>query len=311
MRGTLDPQVEAAIDRIQDLGVPEWHALSVESCRRIEDEVFSHGAGEPPVARTREFSIAGPAGDIRLRVYWPTVGGHLPVMVYFHGGGWVVGTLDGVDDICRRLAVGGECIVVSADYHLAPEHRFPTQVEEAHRVVEWAAGTAETLDGDPASVAVAGTSAGANLATVAARLARERASPDIGFQLLLYPITAHRFDTDSYAENASGYLLSRASMRWFWDHYLRSDVDGYNPFASPLWADDLAELPAATVVTAGFDPLRDDGVEYADRLEAAGVPVDHRHYEGMCHGFLSLTDEVAVADDAMATVTADVRAALH
>ena len=132
MRGTLDPDVEAVIEDLQDLGVPEWHALSVESCRRIEDEVFSEGAGEPPVAQTRELSIDGPAGDIRLRLYWPTLERDLPVLVYFHGGGWVVGTLDGVDDICRRLAVDGDCLVVSVDYHLAPDHRVPTQVEEAH-----------------------------------------------------------------------------------------------------------------------------------------------------------------------------------
>ncbi len=311
MRGTLDPDVEAVIEELQDLGVPEWHALSVESCRRIEDEVFSEGAGEPPVAQTRELSIDGPAGDIRLRLYWPTLERDLPVLVYFHGGGWVVGTLDGVDDICRRLAVDGDCLVVSVDYHLAPEHRFPTQVEEAHRVVGWVAEHAASFGADPARLAVGGTSAGGNLATVATLCARERDGPAVAFQLLLYPITDARFDTTSYEENASGYLLSRASMQWFWNHYLRSDLDGYNPFAAPLRAEDLSGLPPATVVTAGFDPLRDEGVAYAERLEAAGVPVTHRHYPGMCHGFLSLTDEVEAAETAMQAVTGDVNTALH
>lgn len=311
MRGELDPEVEAAIHRIADLGVPEWHALSVASCRQLEDKVFSQGAGDPPVAQTRELSIDGPVGDIRVRLYWPVREPGLPVLVYFHGGGWVVGTLDGVDDSCRRIAVDAECLVASVEYHLAPEHQFPTQVEEAYRAVTWVTETATTLGGDPETVAVAGSSAGANLATVASLLARERGTPDISYQLLLYPITAHRFDTESYEENASGYLLSRASMRWFWAQYLRSDIDGYNPFASPLWADELTALPPATVVTAGFDPLRDDGVEYAGRLDAAGVPVDHRHYDGMCHGFLSLTDEVDTAAEAMQTVTSDVATALH
>ena len=311
MPDTLDPAVADAIEHIQALGVPEWHALSVESCRRIEDDVFSEGAGEPPVAQTRELSIDGPAGDIRLRLYWPDLRDDLPVLVYFHGGGWVVGTLDGVDDICRRLAVEGDCLVVSVDYHLAPEYRFPTQVEEAHTVVDWVAATAGDLMGDPSRVAVAGTSAGANLATVAALLARKRDGPPIQFQLLLYPITNHDFETDSYTENASGYLLSQESMRWFWGHYLRSEVDGANPFASPLRADDLSGLPSATVVTAGFDPLRDEGAAYADRLAADSVSVTHRHYERMCHGFLSWTGEVDVADEAMSAVTADVHDALH
>lgn len=308
MPESLDPQVRAVIEEIQAQGIPEWHAMSVESARRIEDEVFSSGRGQPPVETVQDLAFDGPAGEVPVRVYIPDRDGPAPVLVYYHGGGWVLGTLDGVDDICRELAVRAEVVVVSVDYRLAPEHPFPEPLVDAYAAVEWVVEHADAFGGDSERVGVGGTSAGGNLAAATALLARERDGPALAAQLLLYPITNYAFDTDSYEENASGYLLTRADMEWFWEKYLRHDVDGYNPFASPLRAPELSGLPPATVVTAGFDPLRDEGVAYADRLAQAGVPVEHRHYERLCHGFLSMTDEVDAAEDAMDEVAASVRA---
>ncbi len=295
----LDPEAAALLAEIEAAGVPAWSALSVEGARRVEDEVFSAGMGEPPVEAVRDLSIPGPAGDVGLRAYSPADAESAPTLVFYHGGGWVLGTLDGVDDVCREIAVRAGAVVLSVDYRRAPEHRFPTQVEEAHAAAAWAAEHADAFGGDPDRVAVGGTSAGGNLAAATALLARERGGPDLAGQVLCYPVTDHRFDTDSYREHGDFSLLSRADMEWFWDQYLRSDVDGLNPLASPLRAPDCSDLPPATVLTAGFDPLRDEGAAYADRLRDAGVPVEHREYDRLPHGYLSLTDEVAAADDAM------------
>ncbi|MFD1515630.1 alpha/beta hydrolase [Halomarina rubra] len=306
MREELDPEVRTVIDRIEREGVPEWHAMGVDCARRVEDEVFGGGGG-PEMALVRDLAFAGPESDVPVRVYRPeTDADHapLPVLVYYHGGGWTLGTLDSIDGACRELADRVGCVVVSVDYRLAPEHQFPAAVDDAYAALRWVANNAEAFGGDPSRVGVAGTSAGANLAAVTALRLREEpvTDLDIAVQLLLYPITDHAFDTDSYEENAEGYLLTRADMGWFWGQYLRSSVDGANPYASPLRARDCSGLPPACVVTAGYDPLRDEGAAYADRLAAAGVDVAHEHYPSMCHGFLSLVDDVAVADEAMDTV---------
>jgi acetyl esterase len=323
MRTELDPQLRAVIDDIGAAGVPEWHALSVDSARRIEDEVFSapadgEGDGDDGDATdaaesldlVRDLSIPGPAGAIPLRAYRPAAETPTPVVVFFHGGGWTLGTLDSIDGVCRELARRAECVVVSVDYRLAPEHPFPAAVDDAYAAVEWVASHAGAFGGDPERLGVAGTSAGGNLAAAAALRATLFDGPDIAHQALLYPILDHALDTESYEENADGPLLTRADMRWFWEQYLQSPIDAHNPFAAPLRAPDLSGLPPATVVTAGFDPLRDEGVAYAEQLAAAGVSVEHRHFPSMAHGFLSLTADVDVADEAMDAVASDVRAAL-
>jgi acetyl esterase len=234
--------------------------------------------------------------------------------VFYHGGGWVLGTLDSADGICRRLADRSGRLVVSVDYRLAPEHPFPEPLDDAVTAYEWVRGRAGSLGGDAEDVVVGGTSAGGNLAAaVALRAAVGRGGdvdedddgvesvPTPNGQLLLYPILAQTFDADSYEENADGPLLSRADMAWFRGHYLRSDVDRYNPFAAPRLADEelLAATPPACVVTGGFDPLRDEGTDYAARLREAGVGVVHQHYPAMVHGFLSLAADVEAADEAL------------
>ncbi|MFC5969735.1 alpha/beta hydrolase [Halomarina salina] len=313
MREELDPAVRDVVDRFDREGVPEWHAMSVDCARRVEDEVFGGGDG-PAMDLVRDLAFDGPSGDVPVRIYRPDADADapMPVLVYYHGGGWTLGNLDSIDGACRELADRTGCLVVSVDYRLAPEHPFPAAVDDAYAAVRWVAANAASFGGDPERVGVAGTSAGANLAAVTALRLREEpvADLELAFQLLLYPITDHAFDTDSYEENADGPLLTRADMGWFWEQYLRSSVDGANPYASPLRARDLSGLPSACVVTAGHDPLRDEGAAYAERLREAGVGVVHDHYPTMCHGFLSLTDEVQRAEEAMATVADRVRESL-
>lgn len=311
LRTELDPEAAAVVEEIESAGVPEWSAPAVESARRVEDEVFS--SDDPPeVEFVRDVSIPGPESEIPIRVYRDAdlaAGDPAPVLVYYHGGGWVLGTLDSIDGVCRRLARRGECVVVSVDYRLAPEHPFPAAVEDARAALRWVAENAGAFGGDPERVAVGGTSAGGNLAAVTALGARASGGRPIpARQFLFYPITDRAFDTDSYAENAEGPLLTRADMEWFWDHYLRSEVDAANPYASPLRARDLSGLPPATVLTAGFDPLRDEGIAYAERLADAGVEVRHDHYPGMVHGFLSASESIAVADEALDEVAEELRA---
>ncbi|WP_290812429.1 alpha/beta hydrolase [Halovivax sp.] len=311
----LDPELAAVVEEIEAAGVPPWHAMSVESARRIEDEVFS--AGEGPELRTvRDLRIDGPGGELPIRVYRPDAE-NPPTLVFCHGGGWTLGTLDSADDICRELAARGECLVLSVDYRLAPEHPFPAAVDDAYAALEWASGYAGDLGGDPDRLGVAGTSAGGNLAAATALRVRDGATDDLGGdapalagQFLLYPMTDRRFDRDAYREHGGGPLLTEADVRWFWDQYLRSPVDEHNPYATVLRAPDLSGVAPATVLTAGFDVLRDEGAAYAAKLADRGVPVDHDHYPTLSHGFLSLTDDVERADAAMDGLAERIRARL-
>jgi acetyl esterase len=245
-------------------------------------------------------------------VYTPETagGGPLPGIVYFHGGGFVYCGLDTHDGTCRSLANASGCTVMSVDYRLAPEHPYPAAPQDCMAAVRFAAERGTEIGMDPSRLAVAGDSAGGNLATVVAMMARDAGGPAIGFQLLVYPVADFAFDTDSYRENAEGYLLTQKMMRSFWGHYLADEGDGRDAYASPLRATSLADLPPALVITAGFDPLRDEGAAYAARLVADGVEARRLHYDGMIHGFFSMGDVIEKGKQAVAEAGRAVRAAL-
>ncbi|PLR98471.1 alpha/beta hydrolase [Bacillus sp. T33-2] len=280
----LDPQVKFLLEQMEAAGAPAFETLTPEEARQVAD--FRALAGEPAeVGKIENRMVPGPGGDIPVRIYTPVGEGPFPALVYYHGGGWVIGDLDTVEVICTLLANRARCVVVSVDYRLAPEHKFPAAADDAYAAVKWVEDNASSIEVDAARVAVGGDSAGGNLAAVTALMARDKGGPAIAYQMLIYPVTSHNFGTVSYEENAEGYFLTKNAMAWFWDQYLRDEQDGKNPYASPLLGEDLSGLPPALVITAGFDPLRDEGEAYAERLKEAGVAVEATRYDSMIHGF--------------------------
>lgn len=286
----LDPQVQALLDMLAAAGGPPIEEMEVPAVRQMYLDMRPPTIGVP-VARIEDRRIlAGDDVTVGARVYTPEGGdGPFPGVVYFHGGGWVIGDLETHDHLCRAMAKGSGAVVVSVDYRLAPEVRFPAAAEDCYAATRWVAAHGAELRIDPARLAVAGDSAGGNLAAVVAQMARDRGEPRLVFQLLLCPVTDYGFDTASYRENADGYLLTKNAMAWFWHHYLSDPaVEGRDPRASPMRAESLAGLPPAHVVTAEYDPLRDDGEAYAARLREAGVPVTHQRYDGQIHNFFAM-----------------------
>jgi acetyl esterase len=279
----LDEKIREIIRDLEKEVIPPNYALPVSEVRRISKDMVKRFAVAPPkVALVRD--LAAPLQDtkIPLRVYVPRKQTDLPTLVYYHGGGWVVGDLDTADWICRSIAVQADCVVFSVDYRLAPENKFPTPVEDCYWTTKWVTETGFERYADVRHVAVGGDSAGGNLAAAVCLMARDRRGPVISFQLLICPITNHSFDTESYRMYADGHLLTLKDMEWFWNHYLRDHKDGQNPYASPLLGD-LQSLPPALVMTAEFDPLRDEGEAYAERLREAGVSVRMVRYDSMTH----------------------------
>lgn len=299
----LDPQVRALIDQASAAGLPPYPTLSAEEARRVMVLRMAMTAGEPQaVAAVSNRQIPGPDGPLLLRTFTPAGSGPFPILVYFHGGGFVVGSVETHDHLCRALANASGCIVASVEYRLAPEHKFPAAVDDAFAATRWVTDNAADLLGDARRIAVGGDSAGGNLAAATALRARDEGGPALRYQLLIYPVTNHNFDTPSYHENGSGYMLSRADMEWYWNHYLAREEDGLHPYASPLRAEDLHGLPPALVATAEYDPLRDEGEAYANRLREAGVPVAFTRYNGLIHGFLryhNVLDRIRQALDEM------------
>jgi len=287
----LDSQVSRILNKMKEAGIPTLSSLSVIEARRLSVEMAKEFSGQAiNVASVRNFTVTLSGVEIPVRAYVNSTRSNLPALVYFHGGGWVLGDLDGVDWVCRSIAVATECAVFSVDYRLAPENKFPTPVEDCYHVTKWIVENASTQGVNPNRVAVGGDSAGGNLAAAVCLIARDRGGPSLAYQLLIYPITNYAFNTQSYKECANGYYLTTEDMKWFWNHYLREQTDGSNPYASPLGANNLGRLPPALVITAGFDPLRDEGEAYGARLQRAGVSTRIIRYDSMVHGFLDFPD---------------------
>ncbi|MGD9891380.1 MAG: alpha/beta hydrolase [Dehalococcoidia bacterium] len=305
----LDPQVQAVLDQMATLGLPAFNTLSPEQARRQMEMTRAAAPPGDPVHQVEDRTIPGPGGEIPVRIYRPEGDGPLPALVYFHGGGWVIGNIETHDATCRSLTNGAQCVVISVDYRLAPEHKFPAAADDSYAATKWVVDHAAELSIDPARIAVGGDSAGGNLAAVVALMAKEQGGPALVYQALIYPVTDYGYETASYKENAEGYLLSKDSMVWFWDHYLSSPADGKNPHASPLQAKDLNGLPPALVITAGYDPLRDEGAAYAERLKQAGVPVVYTLYPGMIHGFFGMGAVLDKAKEAVGEVCGALRSA--
>lgn len=284
----LDPQARAVLELMAKTGNPPINELSVEEARQGAAALAEMQGAPEPVARIEDRTLHGPDSDIPVRIYVPAAGEPLPVLVYFHGGGWVIGDLESSDGICRALANRAGCAVLSVDYRLAPEHPFPAAVNDAYYATQWAATNASSFGGDPGRLAVSGDSAGGNLAAVVALIARDRREPSIQFQLLIYPVTDAACDTPSFSENGEDYFLTKAAMHWFWNHYVRNESDRNDPNACPLRAISFEGLPPALVITAEYDPLRDEGEQYAERMRAAGTPVQLTRYDGMIHGFFTM-----------------------
>ena len=285
---SLDPQIEIILGLAKKANLPEIWQLTPDQGReqylmRVNKLKFSE-----PIFHAEDRRLAGPGSDIPIRIYMPReirTTEKLPVLMWFHGGGFVIGSLETHDSVCRMLANQADCIVVAVDYRLAPEAKFPAAVEDCEAALKWVALHAVEFGGDPACIAVGGDSAGANLATVMAILARDASHPKLVFQLLIYPCTAPEPETASHHKFKEGYLLTRNSITWFYRQYLRSGKEVNDFRFAPLILDDLSGLPPALIIVAGYDPLRDEGMDYARRLIEAGNRVRLSNYEGMIHGF--------------------------
>jgi acetyl esterase len=307
------PRREATRGAPEGARTPPLHELSVEEARRRELAAFRASPGRPwPNVVVDDHVAPSPAGPIPLRLYRPPgAPGSLPTLVYFFGGGWVLGSLEIAEPLCRRLAVATPCAVLAVGYRLAPEHRFPAAVEDCYAAARWAAEHGPRLGLDPGRVAVGGVSAGGNLAAAVTLLAREHGNPRLDFQLLVYPPLLFGADTPSMRAEGDADGFDRRTVAWCWSHYLAEPADGGNPLASPLLEPDLSSLPPALVVTAELDPLRDEGEQYAGRLAEAGGSVRLVRYEGVAHGFFSMSGILAAADEAQHLVAATLHAAFE
>ena len=304
----LHPQARKLLDLMVERGVPPTHTLTpVEARDFYRERRFYTQPSPPAVAAVHELRARGPHGEIALRQYRPagsTAGERLPVLVYYHGGGWVIGDLDTHDTLCRELANGSGACVIAVDYRMGPEHRFPAAVDDALAAASWVHGEADALAIDPARIAVGGDSAGGNLAAVVAIAARDAGSLPIAFQLLIYPATDQRRIAPSHAANGQGYLLTTDTMDYFTGHYIADRRQYLDWRASPLLHPDLAGLPPAFVLTAGYDPLRDEALAYSQRLTEAGNRAAHLCFERQIHGFITMGKVIDEANTAVALCAA-------
>ena len=295
----LDPAAQGLLDQMAAAGAPPLNEMSPADARVAAGAFAELGGPGEAMADIVDRTIPGPGGEIPVRIYTPTGGtAPRPCLVYFHGGGWVIGDIPMTDSVCRVLANRSDAVVVSVDYRMAPEHKFPAPLDDCEAAVRWVAANGASIGVDGSRLAVGGDSAGGNLSAALAMRLLETSGPKLAFQLLVYPVTDHSYDTASYTANGANYLLTKDMMRWFWDHYLTSPADSANPHVSPLRAKSLAGLPPALVFTAEFDPLRDEGEAYAAALKAAGVPVTQRRFDGQIHGFFTMLAVFPAATEA-------------
>jgi acetyl esterase/lipase len=287
----LDPQAQAYLDQMKQMNIDYGTLTPAYGRQMISGMLAARPAGEP-VAHVEDRTIHGPALQIPIRIYTPEGSGPLPVLVYLHTGAWILGGLDLQDPLCRRITNLAGCIVVAVDYRLAPEYPFPAAVEDSFAATQWVVAHATEFGGDPARIAIGGDSAGGNMATVVALMARDQGGPNLVFQLMLFPATDFRLNTPSLEEFAEDYnSVSKGEMIWIIKHYLPNAADITHPLASPLLAPDLSGLPPAFIMTAEYDGLRDDGELYGKRLQEVGVPVRVSRYDGMIHDFLDLFED--------------------
>jgi acetyl esterase len=289
MQKPLDPKARALLTAIAAAADPDMDSVPLEFAReQVEKGYARMRIPVKSVGAVHEIEIPGFVVNIPARVYVPYGNGPFPVIIFFHGGGWVFFHLDAYDPICTHLCDASGCIVVSVDYRLAPEHKFPAAADDCLHAVKWVNGNISRFGGDHTSLFLAGDSAGGNLAAVTAFRIRDEAGPVIKGQILIYPVTDYcEPEKKSYSDFADGFGLTKVAMKWFWDKYLETPSHGTNPNAAPLLAADLVNLPPALIIISGYDPLRDEGIAYATRLEDAGVNVTLSVYEEMIHGFIS------------------------
>lgn len=311
-KGRLDPQAEALLQQLIQGNVPSLSTLSPAEAREMTRSMALLAGAPEAVARVENLTVPGPGGQIPVRVYTPSGEGPFPVLVFYHGGGWVICDLDTHDSLCRSLANRASCVVVSVDYRLAPEHKFPAAVEDACAALQWVAHNARRINGDPNRIAAGGDSAGGNLATVVSIMARDQNGPSIKYQLLIYPVTdLSSSDLSVDRDRADGYFLTAADGEWFCEQYLNCAEDRLDPRVSPLLTPDLSRLPPALVITAEFDVLRDQGEAYAKRLRKAGVSAKCTRYKGMIHGFMTMDGLLDRARDGIEEASAALRAAFR
>jgi acetyl esterase len=306
----FDPQVQAMRDRLAHEAPPRLYTMTIDEARAadVASAVASAGPREQ-VAGVTDRQIPGPAGNLPIRIYRPAGPSPWPALVYFYGGGWSLGTLDTCDGVCRALTNAARCVSVAVSYRLAPEHKFPAAVQDCYAGASWVAAHAAELGVDAGRIAVGGDSSGGNLAAAVTLLARDRGGPGFVHQLLVYPNTDYQAGTDSMRDMADSPFFNPTAVDWYWGLYLSSPADGANPLASPLRAADLRGLPPATVITAEYDPLRDEGERYAARLAEAGVPVELTRYDGVPHAFFTMIGVLDAARAAVAAAASRLRAA--
>lgn len=305
----LDHQAKAFLDMLEGREPPFALTLGENRARTAEFQKLA-GPAES-VARVEEYMIPVKNGEIKVRIYTPEGEELFPIFFYLHGGGWVLGDLDTADTPCRSLANQAECIVVSVDYRLAPENKFPIPLEDCYEAATWVANHAREWKGDSTRIAIGGDSAGGNLAASVTMKARDLEGPTFVSQVLIYPVMDFSFSTPSYKENGEGYFLTYANMVWFTRHYLNKEEDKRNVYAAPLLAEDLRRLPPALIITGEYDPLRDEGLAYANRLHLAGVQVESTCYQGMIHGFFWMAGIMDKGKQAIEQVARYLHTAFH